>query len=665
MPRDANGQPYEVLANPLGLVTRTNPSQMAELWLGKIAAMQGKPIKVEDFDTTKDMMAWVGEQLKQNGLKDYEDVIDPKNERKIKNIATGNRFFMKLHHLAEAKSQGRGGGSYTAEGAPAKGGSEGSKRIGLLDSNALLAHGATDTLQDVISLRSHKNEDYWMQFMSGHNPKVTKVPFVYEKFVNQLKASGVNVVRKGTQQQLMALTDKDIDELSAGRELTNASGVDWGSGLKELPGGLFDKSKTGGHGGTQWSYFKLHEPMPNPVMEEPIRRILGLTQKKFESILSGEEQLNNYGTGPKAIKSALENINLDKEIEMARNTINAGKASQRDAAVRKLGYLKSAQKLGLNLSDYMLSKVPVIPPMFRPVSVMSNDLPLINDANYLYKELFEANNNLSKIQENLGADGSGPERLAVYRAFKAVTGLGDPIGVKTKEKNIQGFLKTVFGSSPKFGTLQRKLISTTVDNVGRGVISPDPNLDMDQVGLPEDKAFKIYERFVTRNLVRRGMSLREAREQVKDKTKLAREMLVEEMDRRPVYISRAPVLHKFGVLAMKPQITKGDTLRISPLVVKGFNADFDGDAMNYHVPSSDEAVKEAYERLLPSKNLFSLADFKSVMHKPANEYITGLYFATQPPNDKPKRIFRKKEDVIRAYERGDLSYDDKIQILEP
>ena len=1028
MPRDANGQPYEVLANPLGLVTRTNPSQMAELWLGKIAAMQGKPIKVEDFDTTKDMMAWVEEQLKQNGLKDYEDVIDPKNERKIKNIATGNRFFMKLHHLAEAKSQGRGGGSYTAEGAPAKGGSEGSKRIGLLDSNALLAHGATDTLQDVISLRSHKNEDYWMQFMSGHNPKVTKVPFVYEKFVNQLKASGVNVVRKGTQQQLMALTDKDIDELSAGRELTNASGVDWGSGLKELPGGLFDKSKTGGHGGTQWSYFKLHEPMPNPVMEEPIRRILGLTQKKFESILSGEEQLNNYGTGPKAIKSALENINLDKEIEMARNTINVGKASQRDAAVRKLGYLKSAQKLGLNLSDYMLSKVPVIPPMFRPVSVMSNDLPLINDANYLYKELFEANNNLSKIQENLGADGSGPERLAVYRAFKAVTGLGDPIGVKTKEKNIQGFLKTVFGSSPKFGcyddkteiltqqgwvnfaeyrgnvpvatlnpntnafewqlptdvyhwdyngelfefstargldsvvtpnhrnfvrnrvgnksadnmstgwciepayvtaadggrkwfrtaasgwvghrlrpkflplscklkdfaafvgwwvaegwladrkkdciqlcqavknkanckriaelvdslglpyskgkylrkgkfgecwvwqwsirskelaqwlttnagllaenkvlsnkikdwdtpflrefllgylggdgtrrylprrnkggithknhsslldhkqnanttserlagniqeiacklgitarlvlrpreevnwhdlhrinlsgsafvvtegkdkakvikytgqvhcvsvpngivyvrrngkplfsgnSLQRKLISTTVDNVGRGVISPDPNLDMDQVGLPEDKAFKIYERFVTRNLVRRGMSLREAREQVKDKTKLAREMLVEEMDRRPVYISRAPVLHKFGVLAMKPQITKGDTLRISPLVVKGFNADFDGDAMNYHVPSSDEAVKEAYERLLPSKNLFSLADFKSVMHKPANEYITGLYFATQPPNDKPKRIFRKKEDVIRAYERGDLSYDDKIQILEP
>ena len=1323
MPKDAQGRPFEVLANPLGLVTRVNPGQMAELWLGKLAELQGKPFKVEDFDDSKDLINWVKEQLQQNNLKALEDVFDPKNDKKISNIATGNRFFMKLHHMAEAKSQGRSGGAYTAEGAPAKGGVEGcfapkqniltiqgykniseicekklgvqvrtfseslkewvyrpvvdwftyrakvddllsvhtiggpcekdsrtnrthsvmymtknhyvftydgrkvtaneltindklvtwgpiptedqkafiagtllgdatadfngisfehsvkqieyvnwksyvlnglnakscdtvhdmsqnpdfktkrclakvvwiaethvcdyytklcydnnhikrvtpewlaqlndlsiamwvlddgsisnrakkkgrinytgnitthgfdyeskqllvdwlnnrlatdciinavgainltsdacrklipiiakyvpwevipkskkflikevmklqkvqpptklnttcelgkvpliiskiekykhdkpdvteinvydftvkdthtyvashalvsnSKRIGILESNALLAHGATDTLQDVISVRSNKNQDYWLQYMQGYNPKIEKVPYAYEKFVNQLKASGVNVVRKGTQQHIMALTDKDIDELAGDRELTNASGVDWGRGLQELPGGLFDKSKTGGHGGNQWSYFKLHEPMPNPVMEEPIRRILGLTQAKFEGILSGETQLDKYGTGPQAIKKALENINIAKEIELARNVMNGGKASQRDAAVRKLGYLKAAQKLGLSLADYTLTKVPVIPPSFRPVSVMSNDMPLVNDANYLYKELFEANENLKKIQANLGTEASGAERLATYRAFKAVTGLGDPIGVKTQEKNVQGFLKNVFGSSPKFGcyddkteiltqqgwvnfadykgnvpvatlnpntnafewqlptdvyhwdyngelfefstargldsvvtpnhrnfvrnrtgkksadnmntgwciepayitaadgnrkwfrtaasnwvghrlrpkflplscklkdfaafvgwwvaegwlgdrkkdriqlcqaiknkanckridelvdslglpcskgkylrkgkfgecwvwqwsirskelaqwltvnagllaenkklsnkikdwdtpflrefflgylggdgtrrylprqnkggithknhsalldqkqsanttseqlagnmqeiacklgitarlvlrpteevnchdlykinlsgsafvvtegkdkakiikytgqvhcvsvpngivyvrrngkplfsgnSLQRKLISTTVDNVGRGVISPDPNLDMDQVGIPEDKAFKIYERFVTRNLVRRGMSLREAREAVKNKTKVAREMLNEEMERRPVYISRAPVLHKFGILAAKPQITKGDVLRVSPLVVKGFGADFDGNCCDY------------------------------------------------------------------------------------
>lgn len=430
----------------------------------------------------------------------------------------------------------------------------------------------------------------------------------YQKFVNQLRAAGVNVVKQGTQTHIMALTDKDVDELAGDRELQHAEGVDWGNDLKEIPGGLFDKAKTGGHGGNRWSYIKLHEPMPNPVMEEPIRRMLGLTQKKFEGVLSGTESLPKYGTGPQAIKKALAGINIDDEIQRSRNVIAAGRASERDAAVRKLGYLKSAKKLGLKPEDYVLTKVPVLPPQFRPVSLMSNDMPLINDANYLYKELFEANKNLQDIQRNLGHEASGQERLATYNAFKAVTGLGDPISQKSRDKNIKGVLQSVFGSSPKFGTLQRKLISTTVDNVGRAVISPNPDLDMDSVGLPEEKAFKAYEKFVTRRLVRQGMSMRAAREQIHNKSPLARRILMEEMDQRPVYISRAPVLHKFGIMAMKPRITKGDTLQVSPLIVKGFGADFDGDAMNYHVPSTDKAVREAYDRLLPSRNLFSLAN---------------------------------------------------------
>lgn len=500
--------------------------------------------------------------------------------------------------------------------------------------------------------------------MSGYNPTASKVPFVYQKFVNQLKSAGVNVVKQGTQTNIMALTDKDVDELAGDRELQNAEGVDWNKGLKEISGGLFDKAKTGGHGGNRWSYIKLHEPLPNPVMEEPIRRMLGLTQKQFQGVISGTEPLSKYGTGPQALQKALAGMNVDAEIEKARNAISAGRASDRDAAVRKLGYLKSAKKLGLHPGDYMLTKVPVLPPMFRPVSMMSNDMPLINDANYLYKELFEANNNLKSIQSELGHEASGLERMAAYNAFKAVTGLGDPISQKSRDKNVKGVLQSVFGSSPKFSTLQRKLISTTVDNVGRAVITPNPDLDMDSVGLPEEKAFKAYEKFVTRRLVRQGMSMRAAREHIANKSKLARNILLEEMDHRPVYISRSPVLHKFGILAMKPRLTKGDTLQVSPLIVKGFNADFDGDAMNYHVPSTEKARQEALDRLLPSRNLFSLSDFKSVMHAPANEFVGGLYHATKSISDRPKKIFRSLQDAKRAYARGDISIDDRVQILE-
>lgn len=664
MPHDKDGNPFEVALNPLGIITRTNPAQMAELFLGKIAARRGQPIKVQDFDDSKDMTEWVKQELAKEGLSDMEDIVDPTRERKIAGVATGHRFFMKLHHTAESKGQGRSGGAYTMEDTPAKGGEEGSKRIGMLDTNALLSHGATSTLQDISSVRGQKNDDYWMQFMSGYNPQATKVPFVYQKFVNELQAAGINVIKQGTQTHIMALTDQDVDRLAGDRELTSADGVDWAKGLKEINGGLFDKAKTGGHGGNRWTYIKLHEPMPNPVMEEPIRKLLGLTQTKFNAVLSGEEPLGKHGAGPQGIHDALKDMNLDAEIAKTQAIIQAGRASERDAAVRKLGYLKSAKKLGLKPADYVLTKVPVLPPMFRPVSLMSNDMPLVSDANYLYKELFEANQNLKQAQVSFGKDASGAERLATYNAFKAVTGLGDPISQKSREKNVKGVLKSVFGTSPKFGTLQRKLISTTVDNVGRAVITPNPDLDMDSVGLPEDKAFKAYEKFVTRRLVRQGMSLRTAREHVTEKTPLAREILLQEMEDRPVYISRAPVLHKFGILAMRPRITKGDSLQVSPLIVKGFNADFDGDAMNYHVPSTEAAKKEALERLLPSRNLFSMSDFKSVMHAPANEYVGGLYHATAGQSQRPKKIFRTVKDARQAYARGDISINDAVQILE-
>jgi DNA-directed RNA polymerase subunit beta' len=157
----------------------------------------------------------------------------------------------------------------------------------------------------------------------------------------------------------------------------------------------------------------------------------------------------------------------------------------------------------------------------------------------------------------------------------------------------------------------------------------------------------------------------QARTQLEDKTPVARKFLLEEMEHRPVYISRAPVLHKFGIMAMRPRLTKGNTLQVSPLIVKGFGADFDGDTMNYHVPSTEKARLEAFDRLLPSRNLFSIGDMKSVMHAPANEYIGGLFMGTDPSrkSERPVRIFQNVQDVKKAYARGDISTNDPIRIL--
>jgi DNA-directed RNA polymerase beta subunit len=103
----------------------TNPAQMVEAALGKLAEKKGAPVKVPDFSDVEDMTEWAYNLLKDNNLSSDEDVNLPELGMKIGGVATGNRFFMKLHHTAEGKLQARSGGSYSAEETPSKGGETG------------------------------------------------------------------------------------------------------------------------------------------------------------------------------------------------------------------------------------------------------------------------------------------------------------------------------------------------------------------------------------------------------------------------------------------------------------------------------------------------------------------------------------------------------------
>jgi len=325
--------------------------------------------------------------------------------------------------------------------------------------------------------------------------------------------------------------------------------------------------------------------------------------------------------------------------------------------------LKAAKKTGIHPRDWMWDKVPVLPPSFRPVSVMQgNNLPMIEDPNYLYKELFDSNKSLEELSGDL--DDVGDEKLNVYKSMKAITGLGNPTHPKNQEKKVKWILKHVFGSSPKLGTVQRRLLGSTVDLVGRAVITPNPDLDMDQASIPEDKAWEMYKPFIVRKLVRAGLPRLRAASEVQTRSKDAREALLSEMESRPVMISRAPVLHRYGIMAAWPRLTKNDTLEVSPLVVGGFGADFDGDAMNYHIPSTDEAVRDAVDKMMPSRNLFSASDNK-VHYMPSQEYTGGLYAASTNRDEKNKpMVFANKAAAIRAYRRGEIAVGRRIEIVE-
>ncbi len=666
MPRDRDGNPYEMLLNSAGVVSRNNSSQVFEAVLSSIARKTGKPYKIRDFEDIEDLAQWVQTEAEKNGVQPFQHLIDPETGRKTTApVLTGERFMMRLHHMAEDKGKGRGSGEgYTAEETPSKGGETGGKRVGLLEGNALLSHGAFSVLRDAHLLRGQRNDQYWLQFMQGHTPVEPKETHVYAKLFALMKAAGINSSSKGGSLSVMALRDKDIDQLSEGRELKNADTVDWSNGLKPIKGGLFDEGLTGGHGANKWAHIKLAEPLPSPVFEEPIRKILGLTEKQFESVMGGKEEFRGQ-TGPRAIRSALENLDVDKELSSLRYTIQHSRGQKRDTAARKLGYLKAAQRLDIHPKDWIISKAPVLPPLFRPINLLGNTgAPMVSDANLLYQELFEANKTLRELQPELGEDGVKDERLAAYKALKAVTGLGDPVSAKLQEKGVKGVLANVFGKGgPKTSMLQRKLLSATVDNVGRGVVIPNADLDMDHIGIPEEKAWTLYKNFVVRRLVRRGMPIAEALQEVKDKTPRAREEMTTEMEARPVLMNRAPVWHKYGTMAFWPKLVKHNSLEVSPLIVKGFNMDFDGDAVQYHVPVADDAKDEAIERMLPSRNLISIADMKSPMHMPSREFLGGLYEASTAQKKGRPRVFRDGKAVLMAYLNGEIDAGDPVSTL--
>jgi len=659
MPHDKDGNHIEVLANPMGVVTRQNPAQLVEAVLSKVAEKTGKPYKMPAFlPEGQSLIQYAIDEAKKHGVSDTETLTDPSNGREFKDILTGKQFFMKLHFLAEKKKGVRDTGGYTMEDMPARGGPAGAKKLGVWDINALLSHGATEVLKDAKTIRGQKNDDYWKAFQLGHTPPSPAVPMIYKKFLNHMIGAGVNVRRSGSQLNLMALRDQDIDKLSRG-EIKEPKGVNANT-MQEIEGGLFDKSLTGGHNGSNWTHIKLHEPMPNPVMEEPIRRLLGMTKKSFESVLSGETSLHGR-TGGHAIKEALSRIRVPELKRRTEETINSGVKSRRSDAIKTLGYIKMLEKTGLKPADFVLNKVPVLPPVFRPISATS-DFVIKTDANSLYVDVMKHNEALKDVKGAFGDTEAGEERLNLYKSFKSLTGLADPVNPKLKNQGVTGLLKQVFGKgSPKLGMFQYRVLGGTLDQAGLSVVTPNPSLDMDHVGLPEGHAWTLYKKFVIRKLVQRGMKPTAAIHAVKNKTGPAADVLDEVMSNRPVIVNRAPTLHKYNLMAFYPHMVKGNTLNVSPLVTPGFNMDFDGDTALMHVPVSDDAVKEAKKKMLPSRNLFAIKDF-GVHYVPTQEYAYGLFLASSKKKPGAIKAYVNIKAAIAAYKRGEVDVDDRVRV---
>jgi DNA-directed RNA polymerase beta subunit len=653
MIQDEDGKPIDVAVSSSSVVSRINPAQVLETALAKVAKKTGKPIAVENF-ADRDNVKWVKQQLKKHGIKDTETVYDPETEKKIPNVLVGPQYTLKLFKTTDTNYSARGVEDYDVDQQPSSGGPRGSKGVGRLVFNALLAHDARNILRESSVLRSQKNDEWWRAYQLGLPLPPLKTTFAYDKFGAMLAGSGVKMDKSQNHITLGPLTDEDVTRMSSG-SIKNPLFVR-AKDLRPERGGLFDPALTGGTNGQKWSHFDLQEPVVNPVFERPVKTLLGLKQAEFDKLIRNE--------GGKEVRKRLSKIDLAKREREIRGKLGSLKGVGRDNAIKELKYIKTLRRNDIRPEKaYLTSKVPVVPPLFRPIVPGKRGDLQVSDANYLYRDAMLANDLLSKTK-GLPTPVKSDARKHLYDAVGALYGLKDPVSPQLKARNVRGFISRIAGtgSGPKTGFLHQKLIKKRQDISGRGTIAPDATLAMDEMGMPEKMAWDMYRPFVTKGLVQRGYRAIDARNMIDDKHPLAKDVLNQELQHRPALINRAPSLYRYNVLAAYPKMVPGETIRVHEMLAPIQAGDFDGDAVQVHLPIGDASVAEARRMTLPHMLLSDQEKFTLTKAAPQQEAVTGIYAATSAKPKGEKRVFDTKAEAMAAYNRGEISLSTPVEI---
>lgn len=712
MPRTRKGEVVQVALNPSGVPGRMNVGQVLETALSKVAKKTGKPIILDNFEYGVDQVERAKAELKKHGLDDQEELIDPASGKSLGKALFGHQHMLKLRHQVDKKVSVRSGmtlrgetpETYDVNLTPTSGGKSGGQSLGNLGLNAMLAHGAKANIREMHTWKSEgpdpspeakkwpsAHHEVWNAIQLGEPLPAPKSTFAFQKFTDMLRASGVNVDKRGHRLQLSPMTDKEVLSLSSGElrkpNRLTYSKVDKEGNLKPIPGGLFDEKVTGGVGGKKWSHMKLPEPMPNPMFEGAIQKVLGLTSKQYKQVVEGEKALDKGGnlvalgkgdTGGVAVSNALKRVDVDKELALSRKELDEvklpknfahGASTQRlDKALKKTKYLQLLQEKGVKPHEaYVLNHLPVLPPAMRQPSVMADGNVRWEDVNGLYHDFAQNTTTLKELKNKAHLGIGDPDlkehRKAMYDGLRALVGVGQSAADRS-DKN-KGYMQLISGRTPKEGYFQKTLLSRRQDMTMRATIVPEPAMGLDDVALPGEKALKLFRPFVVKKMVEQGLAPNalEAQELLRDKNALKQKgvqiALDKAMEERPVLMKRDPVLHKHGIQAFKAHRTKSSAIKIHPLVVSGYNADFDGDAMGLFVPVSQEAVEEA-RGMMPTKNLFNEGTGR-VTFTPTLESAFGLYRLSSVRGD-GKKSFTSPAAALKAVQDGKHGIDELANI---
>ncbi|KAJ3073268.1 hypothetical protein HDU98_001886 [Podochytrium sp. JEL0797] len=306
---------------------------------------------------------------------------------------------------------------------------------------------------------------------------------------------------------------------------------------------------------------------------------------------------------------------------------------------------------------FIWTALPVPPVCIRP-SIGTEDASNEDDITVLCSEIIQINTILRAImEEGFPATKLMEHWVRDYLQLQcAMFVTSDLPGVPTHlQSNLQkikkGFCQRLKG---KHGRFRGNLSGKRVDFSGRTVIGPDPNLRIDQVAVPERMAMVLTypERVTDYNIERLKENVINGHEKhpgatyitlangIKkflkygDRKKLANELRVGDLVQRHlqdddiILFNRQPSLHKLSIMSHFAKIRPWRTLRFNECVCQPYNADFDGDEMNLHVPQTEEARAEAQELMGVKNNLVTPRNGDPLVAA-TQDFITASYLQSR------------------------------------
>jgi len=314
--------------------------------------------------------------------------------------------------------------------------------------------------------------------------------------------------------------------------------------------------------------------------------------------------------------------------------------------------------------EWMLCTVLAVPPLtVRPSVVMDDHNKMEDDLTHKLISILRANDRVrDKIDKGESADII--DKHTALLQYEVATYVDNDIKGLSPSTQRSGrplrTLKSRFGA--KTGRVRGNLMGKRVDFSARSVITPDANIDLDELGVPEEIAINLtfpetvspYNRERLLGYVRNGPEKHPGAKSVylkRDKTTFRLNYINPDtidlkegdivhrhlIDGDIVLFNRQPSLHKASMMAHRVRVLPGSTFRLNVSATRPYNADFDGDEMNMHVPQSIAAATEL--RFIASllRNIISPRTNSPIIQL-FQDTMTGIYRISQEGVKVPEHI---------------------------